>query len=306
MSSMKTSSMKTSSTTTSSRKTFTPAQFALLEDLLCADATLLADSHEGGGESGGAGGGQGCDDDGEETSPCSLPGVNGTNQDDTMIGAGGSQHYLGLSGHDTLSGGGGRDCLEGGNGNDILDGGPGRDFLHGDNGDDELRGGMGRDDLFGGNGNDLLIGGCGPDLMDGGRGDDVLFGGNAPDTYTGGLGSDVFVLALAGNGGGHDQMSEIVDPLAPMAHEDEEGDVITDFRQGVDHLALASGITFSQLDFRSEKIYVVENGHGSSVSLSPGEESHHDEGRLLATLIGFDTSRLTTSDFLTCADLAAV
>lgn len=288
----------------SSKKMFTSAQLALLDDLLCADSTLLADSHEGGGESGGGGGEQGCDDDGEEASPCSLPGVIGTNQDDSMIGAGGSQHYLGLNGQDTLSGGGGRDCLEGGNGNDILDGGPGRDFLRGGHGDDELRGGTGRDDLFGDNGNDLLIGGCGPDLMDGGRGDDVLFGGNAPDTYTGGLGSDVFVLALAGNGGDHDHMSGIEDSLAPIAHEDEEGDVITDFRQGVDYLALANGITFSQLDFRNEKIYVLESGHGSSVSPSPGGESH-DDGRLLATLIGFDTSRLKISDFLTCADLVA-
>jgi Ca2+-binding RTX toxin-like protein len=287
-----------------SLQSFTPAQLAFLEELLCPSSEPVVALAEDDGTHGG-GGGEGCDDDGEEASPCDLPAIDGTNKADTLTGGGGSQHYRGLNGNDTLSGGGGRDCLEGNNGNDLLDGGPGRDFLFGGNGDDELRGGKGRDDMYGENGNDLLIGGCGPDLMDGGRGDDVLFGGNSPDTYTGGTGSDVFVLALPGNSGGHGETSGGANSLAPLGDEEVEGDVITDFRQGVDRLALAGGITLDQLRHQGEKIYVMGGGHEEAAMLMPDGESGGD-ARVLVTLLGFDTSQLRVTDFLSCADLFAV
>lgn len=291
-----------------SLQSFTPAQLAFLEELLCPSSEPVVALAEDDGTHGG-GGGEGCDDDGEEASPCDLPAIDGTNKSDTLAGGGGSQHYRGLNGNDTLSGGGGRDCLEGNNGNDLLDGGPGRDFLFGGNGDDELRGGKGRDDMYGENGNDLLIGGCGPDLMDGGRGDDILFGGNAPDTYTGGLGRDVFVPSLPGGEGGHGGGGEMASTFTPLAHDDEEGDVITDFRQGVDQIALAGGgLTFDQLVFKANGIYVIkEEAHEISdyimISSAPGSE-HEESGRLLAKLIGFDTTMLGRDDFITWSDLS--
>lgn len=288
----------------SSKKSFTAAQLAFLEDVLCAESTLLAEADEEGGGSGGGHGGGG-HDDGEEPSPCSLPATAGTNKADSITGLGGSQHFVGLNGDDTLNGGAGRDCLEGGNGKDVLDGGAGSDFLHGGNGDDVLRGGPGRDDLFGDNGNDLLIGGSGPDRMDGGQGDDVLFGGSGPDVYTGGAGSDVFVLALPGNSVGHGETSEGAASLVPLGHEEDEGDVITDFRQGVDRLTLAGGITRDQLRYQGEKIYVISGGHEEAAMLIPAGESG-GEARLLVTLSGFDTSQLRATDFLSCADLFAV
>jgi Ca2+-binding RTX toxin-like protein len=213
-------------------------------------------------------------------------------------------NLVGLNGNDTLRALAGKDWLYGDNGNDFLDGGEGRDFLYGGNGDDELRGGKGKDDMYGENGNDLLIGGCGPDLMDGGHGDDVLFGGNSPDTYTGGPGRDVFVLALPGGegGGGHGGGGEMATLIAPLA-EEEEGDVITDFRQGVDFLALAGGLTYNDLTFEGNAIYVaIEEPSMAPMTPIPGDE-HDGPGRLLAMLTGFDTTRLTPNDFLTCADL---
>lgn len=315
-------------------KGFTSTQFAFLEEVLSAGpgpAPSLSESvdegtHGGGTHGGGGGGGEGCDDDGEESSPCNLPAKKGTNKVDTMTGAGGSQHFQGLNGDDTLSGGGGRDCLEGNNGKDRLDGGPGRDFLYGGNGSDELRGGRGRDDMFGGNGKDLLIGGCGPDLMDGGNGNDVLFGGNAPDTMTGGRGRDIFVLALPGGedgehggggmgGGGHE--GETTALLAPTSHEEEDGhdgctegiDVVTDFKQGTDLLALAGGLSFSDLNIVYDAacggtLLFVMSGHDDGEdTVASMADDHGDEGRRLAFLAGFSGS-LQESDFLTYSDLA--
>ncbi len=271
----------------SSLPSFTPAQLSFLESVLCSSPSLLA-MEDGPG---------GCDDydqgEGDKPDP-----TLGTNNADLLVGGPGLDNLVGLNGNDTLRALAGKDWLYGDNGNDLLDGGEGRDFLYGGNGDDELRGGKGKDDMYGENGNDLLIGGCGPDLMDGGRGDDILFGGNSPDKYTGGLGSDVFVLSLPGGegqgGGGEMEML-----IAPLAHEEEEGDVITDFRQGVDSLALAGGLTYGDLNFQGDAIYVAME-HEAGALLPLADEG---PGRLLATLTGFDTAGLTAADFLTCADL---
>ena len=276
---------------------FTAAQLSFLESVLCPSPSLLA-MEEGIG---------GCDDSdqGEGDKP---PATLGTNKDDTLLGGEGKDNLVGLNGNDTLRAFQGKDWLYGDNGNDLLDGGEGRDFLYGGNGDDELRGGKGKDDMYGENGNDLLIGGCGPDLMDGGRGDDVLFGGNSPDTYTGGLGRDVFVLALPGGEGGHGGGGEIAPTPGPLAHEEEEGDVVTDFEQGVDHLALAGALTFDQLRFAGNRIYVVmdETAGASTPLASPTTPGNENEGlgRLLATLNGFNTTQLSEADFITWADFS--
>ncbi|MFZ9765038.1 MAG: calcium-binding protein, partial [Burkholderiaceae bacterium] len=248
---------------------FTPSQLAFLESVLSPLPTLLALAEGPGG----------CDDSdqGEGDKP---PPALGSNTDDTLLGGEGKNNLVGLNGNDTLRSFQGKDWLYGDNGNDFLDGGEGRDFLYGGNGDDELRGGKGKDDMYGENGNDLLIGGCGPDLLDGGRGDDVLFGGNSPDRMTGGLGRDVFVLALPGGGGGHGGGGELANPIEPLAHEEEEGDVITDFRQGVDHLALAGGLTFDQLLFQDNRIYVVKDemvGISSAYAASSLQGSEQEE-----------------------------
>ncbi|WP_216910951.1 calcium-binding protein [Synechococcus sp. CCY 0621] len=271
---------------------FTPSQLAFLESVLCPSAQLLALAGEPGG----------CDDSDQGEGDKPTPTL-GTNKADLLDGGAGKDNLVGLNGDDTLRAFQGKDWLYGDNGNDFLDGGEGRDFLYGGNGDDELRGGKGRDDMYGENGNDLLIGGCGPDLMDGGRGDDVLFGGNSPDTYTGGLGRDVFVLGLPGGGGGHGGGGGIENLLAPMAEEEDEGDVVTDFRQGVDHLALTGGLTFGDLIFQGNAIYVVMEEAGAPVPLVT-EDEHEGLGRLLATFTGFDTTQLGQTDFLTCADLS--
>ena len=60
--------------------------------------------------------------------------VRGTLVDDTIMGDGGNNRFLGDAGADTLNGMGGRDDLRGGLGNDTINGGTGKDSLRGEAG----------------------------------------------------------------------------------------------------------------------------------------------------------------------------
>ncbi|MBX9456326.1 MAG: M10 family metallopeptidase C-terminal domain-containing protein [Rhizobium sp.] len=139
------------------------------------------------------------------------------------LGAGGASRfgedqpaYLG-SGHDAsgniynamLYQGDERSLIEaaiGGSGNDTIEGNQARNLLSGGEGDDMLRGRSGQDRLVGGEGADRLFGGRGSDKLSGGSGNDIL---------TGGAGKDVFRFSF-GDG----------------------RDVVTDFTQGDDRIAL--------------------------------------------------------------------
>ena len=90
------------------------------------------------------------------------------------------------------------DNLIGGDGKDKISGFNGQDILNGLAGDDELDGGNGDDKLFGGDGNDSLLGGSEQDQLFGDAGDDLLDGGSGDNTLTGGFGADTFVLSTEG------------------------------------------------------------------------------------------------------------
>jgi Ca2+-binding RTX toxin-like protein len=93
-----------------------------------------------------------------------------------------SMELEGTPDDDVLIGDRGNDELEGGKGNDTLLGGAGSDELEGGSGNDRLEGGTGNDDLDGGKGNDILIGGAGDDEINGGRGTDIaVFSGSIAD-----------------------------------------------------------------------------------------------------------------------------
>lgn len=150
-----------------------------------------------------------------------------------------------------------------------------------------------------------MIGGFGPDLLHGGSGDDILFGGNGPDSYIGGTGSDVFALALPGSGGEYSEISGYQAFLSLAESAEDHGDVVRGFRQGVDRLALAGGITFDQLRFEGEDVYVVEGlSAGAPVSIRDGESG--DVARLLVTIVGFDAAKLRASDFFSYEDFFPV
>jgi hypothetical protein len=148
---------------------------------------------------------------------------------------------------DRLSGTDKNDRLLGFGGNDTLRGGKGNDILDGGRGNDWLLGEAGNDKLIGAEGNDYLLGGNGEDILWGGKGQDILLGGS---------GKDIFVLA-----------------------EGEGKDKIIDFKRGVDKVALMGSLTFDQLGFRGNNIFVASTGE------------------ILAQVSGVNTSHLTSADF---------
>ena len=198
--------------------------------------------------------------------------------DDRSIGGAGDDLLQDSDGNDVLNGGEGNDSLFGGNGNDILisgggansgSGGDGNDAFHvsssgnilsGDAGidtvsytrmtaplpgqpsvhadlagtPDTLAGAFGfgdtNDDLttienvIGSNGNDFIAGNAQSNILRGGLGDDVLMGRGNADTLVGGEGADLFVFNAA----------------------DTSSDVIRDFQDGLDHIALVAS-TFGDI-----------------------------------------------------------
>ncbi|WP_196510328.1 calcium-binding protein, partial [Nostoc sp. NZL] len=170
----------------------------------------------------------------------------GSNGDDLLNGTAGNDSLCGENGKDTLNGNGADDTLTGGNGGDILNGGDGNDLLQGDDSEESTNG---KDILTGGVGNDTLYGGNGKDDLTGGAGNDILTGGSASDTF--------IFAALDGT------------------------DTITDFNDGLDYIGLSGGLTYAQLSFSGNNIFVSSTNE------------------ILATLTGINTNTLTAADFLT-------
>jgi serralysin len=85
---------------------------------------------------------------------------------------------------------------------------------------ENARTGSGNDTLTGNDANNQLISGAGNDIVNGGGGDDAIYAGQGSDTLTGGAGKDTFLYESAGD--------------STVAARD----VITDFTQGEDRIAL--------------------------------------------------------------------
>jgi Ca2+-binding RTX toxin-like protein len=133
-------------------------------------------------------------------------------------------------------------------------------------GDDHLRGTDNGEQIFGLAGDDHMRGRDGNDEIFGGPGDDRIRGDDDNDTLMGGPGDD---RMLGGDGS---------DTFVLAAGEGT--DVIQDFELSEgDQIGLAGGLQFSQLNFESDQILL-----GTEV---------------LAEVRGFDTSSLTSSNFVT-------
>ncbi|HEY9864260.1 MAG TPA: choice-of-anchor Q domain-containing protein [Candidatus Obscuribacterales bacterium] len=123
--------------------------------------------------------------------------INGGDGDDILLGMKENDNLAGDIGNDTIFGGQGTDFINGGTGSDILYGNKESDFIFGMEGEDQIFGGNGDDYLSGGTENDILFGNTGNDLIFGDEGDDTLFGEDDNDSVSGGLGNDI----LFGNTG---------------------------------------------------------------------------------------------------------
>ncbi len=195
--------------------------------------------------------------------------LTGTDGDDSLSGDSGSDTMAGKRGNDTLSGFGGNDWIHGNQGNDSLDGGDGNDtvyggkeidYLFGNNGEDILFGNRGQDSLIGGEGNDSLYGGQASDILLGGNGSDFLSGDNGDDSLIGGNGSDRFLISA--NSG---------------------SEIILDFEAGIDFLALADNLTFSQLS-------IIPSNRATLISLTA-------TGEILAAINGVTANQITIANF---------
>nr|WP_329603666.1 calcium-binding protein [Planktothrix agardhii] len=159
---------------------------------------------------------------------------------------------------------------EGNEGDDLLSGNEANDTISGNSGDDMIYGGQGNDLLDGSEGNDLLSGDQGDDTLDGGEGNDILTGGQGndwlvgaegDDTLTGGAGNDRFYLASSfGN------------------------ELITDFTNGADIIALTGGLTFEQLQ-------ITSFNDSTLIKIASSQQQ-------LAELLGVDSRLIGKSNFV--------
>ncbi len=128
--------------------------------------------------------------------------------------------------------------------------------------DNLLRGNRGHNQLDGLGGNDTLLGGAGADVLQGGTGADRLVGG---------AGADVFVFA-AGDGG---------TSLAAA-------DMLYDFEDGIDRIALAGGLDFANL--------TITQGDGTDTAAG-NTVIGTSSGEYLAVLLNTSTGTITGLDF---------
>ena len=170
--------------------------------------------------------------------------IQGTKQDDVLTGddaaniiyAGlGSDEVYGRAGDDVLYGAYGTNnwSSEDNDGADLLFGGAGDDRLYGNAGDDQLDGGLGQDILWGDDENTYEY--------------DYAMPGMENEQQTGG--SDLFVTRT------------VYGSYCP-----EDADVIMDFEDGTDQLALAGGLTKAEISIEqgigrySRDVYLLVNG----------------------------------------------
>ncbi|MEM9244140.1 MAG: choice-of-anchor Q domain-containing protein, partial [Cyanobacteria bacterium P01_F01_bin.153] len=177
--------------------------------------------------------------------------VRGNSGDDQIDGGDDNDILLGDSGSDFIDGGAGDDFIRGGTDPDSIGGGLGNDFILGEAGDDLLAGEDGNDQLFGGDGGDRLDGGLDNDLLNGGAGNDVLFGNDGNDSLVGEDGADLLEggvgLDTLTGGLGADTFAVDIDSVVAGT---SEFDVITDFEDGTDLIAIAGLGTVDTLTWR--------------------------------------------------------
>ena len=222
--------------------------------------------------------------------------LRGGQEDDIVAGDAGDDTIFGDLGNDTVFGGDGEDQLYGGTGPEAEFGGYGTDIVYGELGNDTVYGLKGDDTLFGNQQLDIVYGNEGRDVLYGGQNDDTLFGGQdndqlfgdknndvlwgdlGADTLTGGSGDDVFVIGRRNNIAGFKSTggSTITD-----------ADLIVDFGEGLDLIALTGGLTFEQLNI------IQGSGENAANTLIQDKAT----GEYLVNLKGFDFSNLTKANF---------
>jgi hypothetical protein len=200
-----------------------------------------------------------------------FPGTNslwGKQGDDTLFGAEGDDRIFGNQGNDYILGNQANDTLYGGKDSDLVQGDANEDWVFGDNGNDTLEGGLGNDFVRGGKENDLLSGN---------EGNDVLFGDSGADTLSGGDGDDVFAIGRVPNNAfkGNSSLGN--------------ADLIADFSLGTDLIGLDGGLQFQDLN--------ISQGTGDFARDTIVRDNV--TGEYLAILKGINSSSIRAANFTT-------
>jgi ribosomal protein S28E/S33 len=201
-----------------------------------------------------------------------FPGSNslwGKQGDDTLFGAEGEDRIFGNQGNDYISGNQANDTLYGGKDSDLIQGEENEDWVFGDNGNDTLEGGQGNDFVRGGKENDLLSGN---------EGNDVLFGDSGVDSLSGGDGDDIFVIGRVENNSVNSDSSTLAN-----------ADLIADFSLGIDLIGLDGGWEFEDLN--------ISQGTGDFARDTIVRDNV--TGEYLAILKGINSSSITAANFTT-------
>lgn len=184
---------------------------------------------------------------------------------DTFTGGVGQDTVYGAQGNDTITTGDGNDTVYGGSGDDEINGGDGNDTLYGDETDFRAEEGTsnlvaGNDTIDGGLGDDTIYGGAGNDNLMGGDGDDTIYGGDGTDTIVGGRGYDKLYGDGPGNFLGNNGTAG-----APQLITDEDGALIVEGGDGVDHIHL----TYNA-DYSGKTVSIKGNGGADQINATFG------------------------------------
>ncbi|MEG4077683.1 choice-of-anchor Q domain-containing protein [Microcoleus sp. Pol8_D6] len=213
--------------------------------------------------------------------------LEGTPNNDVLIGFPGSNSLSGKQGDDTLFGAEGDDRIFGNQGNDYILGNQANDTLYGGKDSDKVQSDANEDWVFGDNGNDTLEGGEGNDVVRGGKendllsgneGNDVLFGDSGADTLSGGDGDDIFVISRVQNNSVNTGSSTLAN-----------ADLITDFSLGTDLIGLDGGLQFQDLN--------ISQGTGDFARDTIVRDNV--TGEYLAILKGINSSSIGAANFTT-------
>ncbi|WP_017720925.1 calcium-binding protein [Kamptonema formosum] len=223
----------------------------------------------------------------------------GTEGDDTLTGTAGNDSIEGLAGDDSIVGNAGQDTLAGSEGNDTITGDDGNDLIFGNQDIDSLLGGLGNDCLLGGQDGDSLLGNEGADYLNGNRGSDTLLGGAGNDTLQGGRDDDSLIGdagddTLSGDRGADTLTGGNGDDVFAIGDSLTGGDLLTDFDQGQDVIALTGNLTFQDLNI----VRGTGDRAGDLIIQLPGTGN---TTQILAILQGGANLTLAAGDFITLA-----
>lgn len=198
--------------------------------------------------------------------------MNGSNDHIEASGSDGNQSIQGAGGSDTLNGGNNTDWLYGNAGNDTINGDGGNDYLYGGDGNDTLHGGAGDDYLDGGNGNDWLYGDTGFDRLLGGDGRDIIYAGSsAADTATGNANYWQNNQITGGNGGdnmfGSDQRDVYYYSATNRSELIAETGTTVAARDYIHNFTLGDSIVFQNAD----QVQFLGTGSSNAAAVEAGE-----------------------------------